>query len=304
MPNGRILAGMTNRNQAVGAYGERCALRHLIETGLRPVARNWRCPDGEIDIIAWEGEVLAICEVKTRRTEQFGSPAEAVVRAKARRLRRPGRPLARRDRHHRRRGPLRRALRTAAGRRPRPGRAPPGRVLTWATPRCSASAWPAWPGTWSRSRPTSPRACPPCSSPACPTPRCTRPATGSAPPSSTPARNGPTAGSPSTCSPPPCPSTAPRSTSPSPWRSSPAPASCRRSPSTPRSSSANSASTARSVRSAAPCRWSPPPPGPDTRASWCPPATPPRPPSSPAYGCTRSTPCTGSSPTSATAPPC
>ncbi|KAB1911908.1 YraN family protein [Micromonospora sp. AMSO31t] len=78
---------MTKRNQAVGAYGERCAVRHLIEAGLRPVARNWRCPEGEIDIIAWEGPVLAFCEVKTRRTEDFGSPAEAVVRAKARRLR-------------------------------------------------------------------------------------------------------------------------------------------------------------------------------------------------------------------------
>jgi putative endonuclease len=79
---------MTNRNQAIGAYGERCALRHLIEAGLRPVARNWRCPDGEIDIIAWEGGVLAFCEVKTRRTGDFGSPAEAVVPGKVRRLRR------------------------------------------------------------------------------------------------------------------------------------------------------------------------------------------------------------------------
>ena len=86
-PTGRTVAGMTKRNQAVGAYGERCAVRHLIEAGLRPVARNWRCPDGEIDIIAWEGEVLAFCEVKTRRTDDFGSPAEAVVPAKARRLR-------------------------------------------------------------------------------------------------------------------------------------------------------------------------------------------------------------------------
>lgn len=84
---GRSLGGMTKRNQAVGAYGERCAVRHLIETGLRPVARNWRCPDGEIDVIAWEGEVLAFCEVKTRRSKDFGSPAEAVVPAKARRLR-------------------------------------------------------------------------------------------------------------------------------------------------------------------------------------------------------------------------
>lgn len=86
-PAGRTVAAMTKHNQAVGAYGERCAVRHLIEAGLRPVARNWRCPDGEIDIIAWEGEVLAFCEVKTRRTDDFGSPAEAVVPAKARRLR-------------------------------------------------------------------------------------------------------------------------------------------------------------------------------------------------------------------------
>ncbi|MBY8870952.1 YraN family protein [Micromonospora sp. PLK6-60] len=78
---------MTTRNQAVGAYGERCAVRHLIETGLRPVDRNWRCPAGEIDIIAWDGAVLAFCEVKTRRTGRFGTPAEAIVPAKARRLR-------------------------------------------------------------------------------------------------------------------------------------------------------------------------------------------------------------------------
>ncbi|WP_422752863.1 YraN family protein [Micromonospora sp. WMMD708] len=78
---------MTNRNQAIGAYGERCAVRHLIGAGLRPVARNWRCRAGEIDVIAWDGPVLAFCEVKTRRTDTYGSPAEAVVPAKARRLR-------------------------------------------------------------------------------------------------------------------------------------------------------------------------------------------------------------------------
>ncbi|MFC8850335.1 MULTISPECIES: YraN family protein [unclassified Micromonospora] len=78
---------MTKRNQAVGAYGERCAVRHLIGAGLRPVARNWRCPAGEIDIIAWDGPVLAFCEVKTRCTTHYGTPAEAIVPAKARRLR-------------------------------------------------------------------------------------------------------------------------------------------------------------------------------------------------------------------------
>ena len=79
---------MTMARQAVGAYGERCAVRHLVEAGLRVVARNWRCTHGEIDIIAWDGDVLAFCEVKTRRSDTFGSPSEAVVGSKARRLRR------------------------------------------------------------------------------------------------------------------------------------------------------------------------------------------------------------------------
>ncbi|GIG86559.1 YraN family protein [Plantactinospora endophytica] len=78
---------MTAARQAVGAYGERCAVRHLVEAGLRVVARNWRCADGEIDIIAWEGDVLAFCEVKTRRSDTFGSAADAVVGRKAQRLR-------------------------------------------------------------------------------------------------------------------------------------------------------------------------------------------------------------------------
>lgn len=79
---------MTMARQAVGAYGERRAVQHLIEAGLRVVARNWRCALGEVDIIAWDGETLVFCEVKTRRGASFGTPAEAVVAAKARRLRR------------------------------------------------------------------------------------------------------------------------------------------------------------------------------------------------------------------------
>ncbi|MBE1487849.1 YraN family protein [Plantactinospora soyae] len=79
---------MTAASEAVGAYGERCAVRHLVGTGLRVVARNWRCAHGEIDIIAWDGDVLAFCEVKTRRSGAFGTPADAVVGRKARRLRR------------------------------------------------------------------------------------------------------------------------------------------------------------------------------------------------------------------------
>lgn len=79
---------MTTVRQALGAYGERRALQHLVEAGLRVVACNWRCSLGEIDIIAWDRDDLVFCEVKTRRGTDFGSPAEAVVPAKARRLRR------------------------------------------------------------------------------------------------------------------------------------------------------------------------------------------------------------------------
>ncbi len=79
---------MTMVRQAVGAYGERCAVRHLVDAGLRVVTRNWRCSNGEIDIIAWDGDVLAFCEVKTRRGTTFGTPAEAVIGTKARRLHR------------------------------------------------------------------------------------------------------------------------------------------------------------------------------------------------------------------------
>jgi putative endonuclease len=79
---------MTMVRQAVGAYGERCAVQHLVAAGLRVLDRNWRCPRGEIDIIAEHGETIVFCEVKTRRGGDFGTPAEAVGAAKARRLRR------------------------------------------------------------------------------------------------------------------------------------------------------------------------------------------------------------------------
>ncbi len=86
----RIVSGMTVARQALGAWGERRAAQHLTDDSFRVVARNWRCPLGEIDIIAWDGETLVFCEVKTRRGLGFGLPAEAVVAAKARRLRRLG----------------------------------------------------------------------------------------------------------------------------------------------------------------------------------------------------------------------
>jgi putative endonuclease len=73
---------------AVGKYGEDVAARHLSDAGLQIVARNWRCTEGEIDIVAREGDTLVICEVKTRSAIGFGLPAEAITRRKADRLRR------------------------------------------------------------------------------------------------------------------------------------------------------------------------------------------------------------------------
>lgn len=83
------LTAMTNVTQALGAYGERLAVRHLVETErLVLLDRNWRSATGEIDIVARDGEVLVFCEVKTRRGAGFGTPAEAVGPRKVARLRR------------------------------------------------------------------------------------------------------------------------------------------------------------------------------------------------------------------------
>jgi putative endonuclease len=79
---------MTTERQAVGAYGERVAARHLQHEGLVVLDRNWRCPDGELDLVLRDGDDVVFCEVKTRRGEGFGSPAEAVTPDKVRRLRR------------------------------------------------------------------------------------------------------------------------------------------------------------------------------------------------------------------------
>lgn len=75
-------------NRHLGEYGERLACRFLTDIGFTIIERNWRCARGEIDIVALDGECLVVCEVKTRRSEAFGAPFEAVTRSKARRLRR------------------------------------------------------------------------------------------------------------------------------------------------------------------------------------------------------------------------
>ena len=72
----------------LGAYGEKVAAAHLVAEGMTVLDRNWRCPQGEIDIVARDGDVLVVCEVKTRSSTALGHPLEAVTARKADRLRR------------------------------------------------------------------------------------------------------------------------------------------------------------------------------------------------------------------------
>jgi putative endonuclease len=76
-----------SRRIALGQWGEQKAVEHLVEQGMQIVDRNWRCPLGELDIVAYDGRTLVMIEVKTRTSEAFGSPAEAVTPRKAARLR-------------------------------------------------------------------------------------------------------------------------------------------------------------------------------------------------------------------------
>jgi putative endonuclease len=71
----------------LGAAGEERAAAWYVAQGYAVVVRNWRCKEGEIDLICVRGRTLVICEVKTRSSLAFGHPAEAVTPAKQRRLR-------------------------------------------------------------------------------------------------------------------------------------------------------------------------------------------------------------------------
>ncbi|HEV2891288.1 MAG TPA: YraN family protein [Frankiaceae bacterium] len=73
--------------EAVGAYGERVAVRHLEDAGYAVLATNWRSRAGELDVVATRDGVVVFVEVKTRRSLAFGTPASAVTPLKAARLR-------------------------------------------------------------------------------------------------------------------------------------------------------------------------------------------------------------------------
>lgn len=71
----------------MGAAGEAAALAHLEASGLRVIARDWRCRLGQLDLVCEEDGVLVAVEVKARRGDRFGPPQEAVDGRKRAKLR-------------------------------------------------------------------------------------------------------------------------------------------------------------------------------------------------------------------------
>jgi len=69
---------MTNNSKETGTRGEEIAAAYLKKEGYRIQERNYRCPLGEIDIIALDGDEVVFVEVKSRRSEDFGAPEAAV----------------------------------------------------------------------------------------------------------------------------------------------------------------------------------------------------------------------------------
>ena len=72
-------------NKRLGAKGERLAVKYLKKQGYKILEKNYRTPFCEVDIIAKCGDVLCFCEVKTRNSDVYGSPSEAVNHTKQQR---------------------------------------------------------------------------------------------------------------------------------------------------------------------------------------------------------------------------
>jgi putative endonuclease len=69
-----------------GESAEQQAYQFLLKKGLKPVARNFRCKQGELDLIMTDKQTLVIVEVRFRQTDKYGSAAESVTRSKQLRI--------------------------------------------------------------------------------------------------------------------------------------------------------------------------------------------------------------------------
>ena len=73
---------MKGARKRLGNVGEEIATRELTRRGYAVRERNWRCPEGELDMVAEQGEALVFVEVRTRRGDRFGTPEESITLAK------------------------------------------------------------------------------------------------------------------------------------------------------------------------------------------------------------------------------
>ncbi|MDP8976836.1 MAG: YraN family protein [Actinomycetota bacterium] len=79
---------MTQQRRRLGARGEEAVASWYEARGYEVLTRNWRCREGELDLVVRDGRKFVFCEVKTRTTDAFGAPVEAVTRNKQMRVRR------------------------------------------------------------------------------------------------------------------------------------------------------------------------------------------------------------------------
>lgn len=96
-PSGRTAAGSSTAKAARGADAENTAARYLARAGLSLIARNYRSPFGEIDLIMRHDDVLVFVEVRFRNRTDYGLPAETVDRRKQARLRATAEHFRQRD---------------------------------------------------------------------------------------------------------------------------------------------------------------------------------------------------------------
>ena len=78
---------MTQSRRLLGAAGEDAAAQWYVNNGYQLLARNWRCREGELDLVLRRGRHVIFAEVKARSSDRFGLPAEAVTRVKQQRIR-------------------------------------------------------------------------------------------------------------------------------------------------------------------------------------------------------------------------
>lgn len=77
-------------NRRTGRRGEILACQYLQSLGYSILGTNWRSPEGEIDVVARDGEIIVFVEVKARTSSRFGLPEEAITQRKRRRLQQAG----------------------------------------------------------------------------------------------------------------------------------------------------------------------------------------------------------------------